>query len=164
MSRRPLSTNTLSVIVHNIRSVHNVGSIFRTADGVGVSHVYLTGYTPTPVDRFGRKRTDMAKTALGAEETIPWSSYKSAADLIKKLQRDGVLVVALEQSSQSVPYTTIQHVGPIAVVVGNEVRGLSKETLFHCDAVAEIPMCGEKESLNVAVALGVFLFRLRDGR
>lgn len=153
---------SVSVIIHNVRSAHNVGAIFRTADGAGVAHLYLSGYTPSPIDRFGRKRSDIEKTALGAEQTVPWSTHRNLGSLIKKLKQDGVYVVALEQAPGATVYASIKIPTPIAVVVGNEVRGLSKPTLAACDATAYIPMSGRKESLNVGIALAVFLFSLRD--
>lgn len=151
------------VILHNVRSVHNVGSIFRTADAAGVSKIYLTGYTPTPLDRFGRKRKDLVKTALGAEDSMPWEQAKSPQVLIKRLRAKGFLIVAIEQAPSAIDYKKLRRSAnwriPAALLFGNEVRGLSPSLLKHCDAVAEIPMSGRKESLNVSVAAGIVLFR-----
>lgn len=148
------------LILEDIRSTHNVGSFFRTADAVGVTHIYLVGCTPTPIDKFNRKRSDIAKTALGAEDTIPWTYVKTITPLIKKLQKSGVSVVALEQSPESVDYKKVKIKGSTALIVGNEVTGVSKKALTCADVIAEIPMKGNKESLNVSVAGGIALFRL----
>lgn len=150
------------LILENIRSAHNVGAIFRTADAVGITHIYLCGYTPAPIDRFGRERTDIAKSALGAEKTIPWESVVSAVEVIAKLKTQQITTIALEQDTRAVDYKTIHPSGGIAVVVGNEVDGVSQEVLALVDVIAEIPMQGNKESLNVSVAAGILLFRLFD--
>ena len=152
--------NEIVVIAHNIRSTHNVGSIFRTADAMGVSHVYLSGYTPTPTDRFGRPQKDIAKTALGAETYIPWERAE-VASVVSQLQKRGFTLAALEQSSASVPLNTYKAPQKLALILGNEVRGVSKQLQEKCDVVLEIPMFGEKESLNVSVAAGIALFMLR---
>lgn len=148
------------LILHNIRSVINVGAIFRTADAAGVSKIYITGYTPTPLDRFGNKRRDFHKTALGAEEFIEWEHTKTIGPVLKKLKKEGVELIALEQSRKSVDYKKMKVKKPTAIIVGNEVRGLSKSILDKVDVVAEIPQRGKKESLNVSVSLGIFLFRV----
>jgi len=150
----------LSIILHNIRSAHNVGAIFRTADAVGVSHIYCTGYTPTPVDRFGQIRKDIAKTALGAERTIDWSKEKNVSVLIEKLKQKGVYVVAVEQDSRSVSYRNISKHESMCIVMGNEVLGISRAVRNRCDMIAEIPMKGKKESLNVSVATGIVLYEV----
>jgi len=148
------------LILHNIRSAYNVGSIFRTADAAGISKIYLTGHTPAPLDRFRRGRRDIAKTALGAEKTISWERTRRLGDLLKKLKKEKVFVVAVEQSPQARDYKKIKNKYPVAFLFGNEVKGLSKQILKKCDVIAEIPMKGEKESLNVSVAVGVVLFRI----
>lgn len=150
------------VILHNIRSAHNVGAIFRTADAVGVSKIYLTGYTPAPFDRFGRVRKDIAKSALGSENTVPWEKKASLSALIRKLKREGVEIAAVEQASGSVDYKDFHPSGSVALIFGNEVKGLEKGTLAKADRVIELPMRGKKESLNVAVCAGVVLYRLLD--
>ncbi len=158
-----MSTKAQNILIlENIRSSHNVGAIFRTADAVGISKIYLAGYTPAPLDRFGRERTDVAKSALGAEKSIPWQQVSLVGPLLTALKEDGYIVVALEQTLNSVDYKTIAPSEKVAVIVGNEIDGVSKEALALADLVAEIPMCGEKESLNVSVATGVLLFRLFD--
>lgn len=153
--------NDTLVILHDVRSSENVGSIFRTADAAGVSKIYLTGYTPAPVDRFKRKNAKLAKAALGAEEFVPWEARADIFGLIDDLKRTGVRVAAVEQSPRSLAYTKFSLIGPTAFIFGNEVSGLSKEILEAADTVLEIPMHGKKESLNVSVAAGVVLFRAR---
>ena len=148
------------LILHNVRSNHNVGSIFRTADAVGVSKIFLSGYTPAPTDRFGREVKEISKTALGAEKNIEWEKIKNTNTLIKKLKKEKVLIIGVEQSKKSVDYKKIKINSPVVFIFGNEVNGLPKLILNKCDIVAEIPMKGKKESLNVSVSAGVFLFRI----
>src|SRR3989344_9239875 len=142
------------VILHNIRSVENVGAMFRTADAAGVRKIYLTGYTPAPLDRFGRKRKDLAKSALGAEEYVSWESRKSILPLLRKLKKEGYIIIGIEQDKKSVDYRKIKTKEKNTFIVGAEVEGLPKNVLDNCDIIAEIPMQGKKESLNVSVALG----------
>jgi len=148
------------LILHNIRSTYNVGAIFRTADAVGVSKIYLSGYTPIPLDKFGRVRKDIAKTALGAEKNIPWEYHKNIGSLISKLKKEQVQLIALEQSEKSIDYRKVKIKEKTALILGNEVRGVSKQILEKCDVIAEIPMKGKKESLNVSVAAGVAMFQI----
>lgn len=155
--------HSLYVVLNDIRSTHNVGSILRTADGVGASAVYLCGCTPTPLDRFGRKRHDIAKTSLGAEDMISWEYVKDVHALIAQLKRNGVRVVGVEQCVRSVRYNTLVLDAPTACIFGEEVHGLTDDILAECDCVAEIPMHGKKESLNVSVVAGIILYRLVEG-
>lgn len=148
----------IRLVLDNIRSVHNVGSIFRTVETAGVAVIYCLGTTPVPVDRFGQKRKDFAKVALGAEDLVKWEYYKAGGLLIKKLKKEGFKIIALEQAGNSVDYRKIKNAGKIALIVGNEVGGVSKSLLKLSDEVAEIPMRGKKESLNVAVATGIMIF------
>lgn len=150
------------VIAQNIRSVHNVGSIFRTADAAGVKKIYLCGITPTPQDKFGRTRSDIHKTALGAECLVPWKYEKSITRLITNLKKEGYTIVALEQSPQSIQYTKIKEAKnkKIALVLGTETVGISKKILAQADYIIEIPMRGKKESLNVSVAFGIAAFAI----
>ncbi len=159
---RVMSKNNkrIYIILHNIRSTHNVGAIFRTADALGISKIFLTGYTPTPLDRFGKERQDVGKAALGAEKTVPWEQVKNLSLLLKKLRVQGVQIIAVEQSTKAIDYKKIKVTSPTAFIFGNEVSGLSKMVLEKCDRIAEIPMRGEKESLNVSVSVGVALFRI----
>lgn len=159
---RKLETRVIYLILHNIRSAHNVGAIFRTADAIGVAKIYLTGYTPTPMDRFGQPRKDIAKSALGAEKTVPLEQVKSPSALIKKLKKEKIFVVGLEQSARSLDYKKFKPYARTALLLGNEVLGVPKSLQNNCDALIEIPMRGGKESLNVSVATGITLFRLFD--
>lgn len=146
------------LILHNIRSVENVGAIFRTADAAGINKIYLTGYTPTPIDRFGRKRGDLAKSALGAEEFVAWEQKKGISSLLLKLKKENYLIIAIEQDKKSIDYKKVKLENKNAFIVGTEVTGIPKDVLEKCDVIAEIPMRGKKESLNVSVACGVALF------
>jgi 23S rRNA (guanosine2251-2'-O)-methyltransferase len=147
-----------SVLLHNVRSSHNVGSIFRTADAAGITHIFLTGYTPLPVDRFKRPNKEIAKTALGAETYLAWESATSPLSIVKRLRREGWAIVGVEQDARAIEYRTYSATGPTLFVFGNEVRGLSKALRNACDSLIEIPMRGKKESLNVAVSAGIILF------
>jgi 23S rRNA (guanosine2251-2'-O)-methyltransferase len=149
------------VVLHDIRSSENVGSIFRTADAAGVSKLYLSGYTPTPLDRFGRKNARLAKASLGAETSVPWESREDAGALVASLKERGVSVVSVEQSPRSIPYDDFDLERPTAFVFGNEVSGVPEDLLRVSDAILEIPMRGKKESLNVSVAAGIVLFAVQ---
>ncbi|MDE1924887.1 MAG: TrmH family RNA methyltransferase [Patescibacteria group bacterium] len=148
------------IILHNIRSAHNVGSIFRTADAAGASKIILSGYTPAPIDRFGRERKELNKVALGAEKTIEWKQTKQLSLALKKLKQEGYTIVAIEQSQKSTPLFGFKPKPnqKLAIILGNEVRGLSPQVLKYADTLLEIPMRGKKESLNVGVAAGIVLF------
>ena len=145
-----------AVILENIRSLHNVGAIFRTADGAGWDKIYITGYTGCPPDR------RIEKVSLGAEEFLSWEHVDSTVKLCEKLKKEGVKLIALEQSNKSSDiFTTKCEEENIALVLGNEVEGVSEEVLSICDQHLEIPMYGQKTSLNVSVAAGIALFALR---
>src|SRR3989344_9174974 len=162
----------VAVLLHNVRSAHNVGSIFRTADAAGVSKAYLTGYTPTPRDRFGRPRKDIAKAALGAQMHVPWEHERSSSKVIKRLKREGFVIVGVEQDARATDYQNFRVDRKTLFIFGNEVRGISRSLRDACDELIEIPMRGAmvrhahhprhsrlgKESLNVSVAAGVILF------
>jgi len=150
------------IILHNIRSAHNVGSIFRTADGAEVTKIYLTGYTPTPVDRFGRVVKEIEKTSLGATEGVLWKQYEDPYVLIEKLKSEGSTVVAVEQDQTSIPYDTFIPPEKTVYIFGNEVDGVDPELCKQADAIIEIPMYGKKESLNVSVTAGIILFQHRS--
>lgn len=157
------------VLLHDIRSTQNVGAILRTCDAAGIDKVFFSGITPAPIDRFGRKRSDVSKSALGAEDSVYWEVLeedgKSVESFLKEMKSEGFQIVALEQSENSVDYKNLNKEFPAerrVVVLGNEVDGVSKEILELCDVVGEIPMLGEKESLNVSVAFGVFIFRILE--
>jgi len=145
-----------SVIIHDVRSVLNVGSIFRTADGAGVEKIYLTGYTPGP-DTHADK---IAKTALGAEKVIPWERVRRVGDVVRRLKREGVLVIGLERTKNAIDYRKFKPKFPLALIVGNEVEGISRNVAQYTDTIIEIPMRGKKESLNVAVAFGIAAYEL----
>ena len=146
----------LTVIVHDVRSILNVGAIFRTADAVGAGMIWLTGYTPGP-DTHPDK---LAKTALGAQLTVSWGRVRRGGDLIRSLKREDVTIVALEQARKSIDYREFRPKFPMALIVGNEVKGIQNMSHNLVDACIEIPMRGKKESLNVAVALGIALYEL----
>ncbi len=148
------------VLIHDIRSTHNVGSIFRTSDAVGVNKIYLSGFSPTPIDKFNRGRKDIAKVSLGAEKTIPWEYVEEPKKLVKKLKKDGFEIVGLEQTEESIDYKKFKTNKPILFIVGSEVLGMDKKMIALCDKIVEIPMKGEKESLNVSVAFGVAIYRI----
>ncbi len=150
------------LIIHDIRSVHNVGSLFRTADSVGISRIIISGYSPTPLDRFGRVRSDMAKYALGAELSVPWEYSENIFETLHELKKNNYTVIGLEQNSQSVDYKKIQKTQNMVFIIGTETTGMESKLLEQCDIIAEIPMHGEKESLNVSVATGILLYRVLD--
>lgn len=152
----------IAILLHNIRSAHNVGSIFRTADAAGVSYVYLSGYTPSPVDRFGRAQKEIAKTALGAESSVRWEYAESPNAFVEKCRLAGWAIVGLEQDDRAVDYRSYAPRRSILLVLGEEVAGIPTELRDQCDTLVEIPMHGTKESLNVSVAAGIALFRLRE--
>lgn len=148
------------LILDNIRSVENTGSIFRTAECLGVSKIYLIGTTPAPLDRFGRERSDFSKVALGAEKLVEWEYTKEITTAIKELKEQNFKILALEQDEASKDLKGFKSPDQFALIVGNEVEGVNKEALKKCDTILEIEMSGEKESLNVSVATGIALFEL----
>jgi len=137
------------VVCDNIRSLENIGSIFRTADALGVTKIYLCGISGTPPNH------KISKTALGAEKTIPFEYHKQTWRLIEKLKKERVFVVVLEQGKKSIVYTRFKPKFPLALVIGNEVKGVSKKALELADSIIYLPMRGKKESLNVSVAFGI---------
>lgn len=157
------------LIAHNLRSTHNVGSLFRTAEGLGVEKVWLTGYTPYPakpederLPHIVQKLTkQIAKTALGAESMLAWDHDSDIQSVIKRLKHEGYTIAAIEQSLRSVPLPTFKSRQNVAIIVGREVEGIETEVLSQCDVILEIPMDGGKESFNVAVAAAVALYQLR---
>jgi len=161
--------SSVVIVAHNLRSTHNVGSILRTADGLGVEKIYLTGYTPYPtVDGDSRlphlaAKIDkqIAKTALGAEKSVTWEYSDQLESVIKKLKSSDYKVVALEQSPKSIPLDEFKASGRVAVIVGREVEGLEPEVLNLVDTIIEIPMHGQKESFNVAIAAAIAAYYLK---
>ena len=139
----------ISILVENIRSVHNVGSIFRSADGFGAEKIYLSGYTAHP------PREDLHKTALGAEDAVPWEYYENPLDAAEVIKKQGIPLILIEQTKQSKSIYEIDWEFPVCFIVGNEVSGVSEELSKMADIHAELPMRGVKQSLNVSVAVGV---------
>lgn len=153
------------IVLDNVRSTHNVGAIFRTADAAGVAEIYLCGYTPAPIDRFGRPVEAMKKTALGAIDTVVWSSVLNVEVCIDVLQKNGVSIVAVEQSIRSHSLFSYQLPdSDVAYVFGNEIDGVTPAVLDKADQIIEIPMYGQKESLNVAVSAGIVLYTTHPNR
>lgn len=151
------------VFLCNIRSSQNAGATMRTADAIGASKVIFGGLTPAPVDRFGRANKAFTKASLGAEKSVVWEQVKNCAAALRGLKKEGVFIIAVEQSRKSVDYKKIAPPrGPVSVIFGNEVSGLPKTILSLADIVAEIPMRGSKESLNVSVSAGIALYRWFD--
>jgi len=146
------------VALDDVRSHYNVGAIFRTADAVGVEELYLGGITPRPIDRFGRVVTEMQKTALGSTESVSWIGTDTLASELEKLKAEGVTIVAVEQSQESVSLKTATIPTNVCYVFGNEVTGISPAVLSLADLVVDLPMRGKKESLNVSVTAGVVLY------
>ena len=157
------------LIAHNLRSTHNVGSLLRTAEGLGVAYVYLTGYTPFPVAEndprlphlANKINKQIAKTALGAERLASWNHFENIKDVITKLKNDGFTICALEQTSGSIELPSYKVPAKIAIIVGREVEGIEPEVLDLCDKTLEIPMFGQKESFNVVQAAAMALFHCR---
>ena len=144
------------LILPDIRSGHNVGAMFRTGDAVGIDKIYLTGYTTIP------SHPHVAKVSLGAENTILWEKYEKTERLLKQLKKKGYNIVALEQTEKSIDIFQWKPKFPLALVVGNEVRGVEKELLDLCDVYVEIPMVGQKESLNVSIAGGIAMYYIKN--
>ncbi len=142
-------------LLDNIRSVWNVGSIFRTADAVGLGGLFLTGMTATP------PRKDIEKTALGATLTVPWDYWQDSLAAARRIKEQGIALVALEQTDRSVDWEEFQFPFPHCFVVGHEVKGVRQEILELADHVVEIPMAGSKQSLNVAVSFGILAYQVR---
>lgn len=150
------------VILHNIRSAHNVGSVFRTADGAGVSKIFLTGYTPSPIDRFGREQKEILKTSLGATATVPYEVVNDIHELILRLKKEGISIIAVEQTERAQPYKNFTVKGDVAFIFGNEITGVELDVLAKATEHILLPMHGEKESLNVSVCVGIILFHFKN--
>lgn len=153
-----MTTNSTGfyIIAHNIRSLFNVGTIFRTSDALGVDKIYLTGYTGHP------PASQIAKVALGSENTVPWEYQPNISRLLSKLKKQGVKIVALELGQGAIVYNKFKPEFPLALLLGNEVRGVSKPLLQKVDQTIYLPMHGQKESLNVGVAMGVAGYYIRQ--
>ncbi len=142
------------LFAHNIRSLWNIGSFFRTADAFGVSRVLLSGYTSTP------PRSEISKTALGAEEWIPWEKVEDSLARLGTLKEQGYTIVALELTPESQHLPAFSVSTPVCLIVGHEILGVPQEFINIADAVVSIPMSGTKHSLNVSVAVGIALYHL----
>ena len=148
------TTPRFSLVLPNIRSAHNVGAFFRTADGAGVEQIYITGYSPQP------PHPGLVKVSLGAENSVPWRYVRQTGRLLKQLSSQGIQIVGLEQAKNSVTLESWQPTFPVCLVVGNEVTGLPLPLRKLCDVLVEIPMRGVKNSLNVSVAGGIALYHV----
>jgi 23S rRNA (guanosine2251-2'-O)-methyltransferase len=158
--------NNFSILLHDIRSVQNVASIFRLADCIGAEEIILSGITPGPTDRFGRDRSDFVKISLGAEKVVKSQRVESVLEFIEKWKSTGGLVVALEQDARAVDYKEfakeIEQDKKYLIIPGREREGLEEDILQLCDVVCEISQYGQKESLNIFSSLSIFLYKLFD--
>ncbi len=158
------------ILLPDIRSAYNVGSVFRSADCFGTKKVYLSGTTPTPVDRFGRSNSgaqkEISKTALGAEKDVVWEYVEDVSKFLKKIRKEKFTIVCIEQDKKSLSldnFLKIKNQNKIEnmlIVFGNEVEGIDKSILKKADYIVEIPMCGKKESLNISVCAGLIMYIL----
>jgi tRNA G18 (ribose-2'-O)-methylase SpoU len=144
-----------TVVLNNIRSLYNVGSMFRTSDGAGVEKIWACGITGHPPNQ------QIAKTALGAQDHVAWEYRQDVCSVLEELRAGGYQIVLLEQTRGSCPYETFKPRPPVCLVVGNEIEGVSRDILPYCDAAVEIEMSGVKNSLNVAVAFGIAAYHFR---
>jgi 23S rRNA (guanosine2251-2'-O)-methyltransferase len=157
------------LIIHNIRSTHNVGSLFRSADGFGVTHIYLTGYTPYPAQENDERlphesskiERQIQKTALGAQKSVPWTCTEDIEELINDLKKQCFIIAALEQTHDAQDLNNFTLKQNIALILGNEVDGIDSVTLKSVDINLQIPMLGSKESFNVAIAGSIALYHFR---
>lgn len=164
-----MSTPAISLVLHNIRSTHNVGSIFRSAEGFGVEHIYISGYTPYPemegdtrLPHIAQRVTaEIAKTALGAEKMVPFTYIPRIESSIDTFKSHLYTIVGLEQDEAATPLAEFTPPEKMLLVLGEEVEGIPPELREKCDHLVEIPMQGQKESLNVSVATGIALYGLR---
>ncbi|MEX0721299.1 MAG: RNA methyltransferase [Balneolaceae bacterium] len=156
--KAPENLSRVKILLHNIRSMHNVGSTFRSADAFGISELLLSGYTPVP------PRPEINKTAIGAEEFVKWSNWDNVEELFGSLKNQGYYIVGLEQTENSTDlpdFKASKHEN-ICLVFGNEVTGIDEEILSYIDEFVVIPQYGQKHSLNVSVAAGVVLYGLLE--
>ena len=160
--------HSIVLVIYNVRSTHNVGSMLRTADGLGIAKVYLCGYTPYPSSRGDERLPHLAartnqqihKTALGAENSVIWHYRPDIKKLLNELEAQDYTLVALEQTDKAIDLRALKPSGKIALVVGSEVGGLPRSVLHICDRHVYIPMSGKKESFNVSVASAIALYHL----
>ncbi len=151
-----MKNQVIHVICDNLRSLYNVGSIFRTSDAFGVTKIWLCGITGTP------EQSGLKKVSLGAEHSVVWEYVKNTWRVVELLKKQGFKIVALEQTAKSRPLNAYKSQFPLVLILGNEVDGVSDAVLRRADVTVEIPMLGSKESLNVSVAAGIALHRLRN--
>lgn len=159
----------LILIAHNLRSAHNVGSLLRTAEGLGVQSVFLTGYTPYPATKGDSRlphitqktHKQITKTALGAEQTLAWDHEAAIEPLLSRLRQEGYTIGALEQTPGAISLPTFHPPDKLVLIVGREVEGLEAEVLAECSVCLEIPMLGSKESFNVVQAAAMALYHCR---
>jgi len=152
--RAPILRNPVHVVLDNLRSAYNVGSIFRTSDACAVEHIHLCGMSAHPPHK------KIEKTALGAFEYVPWTYYEKTSLAFDALRDQNIPIVAIEVAPSAVPHVAYPWTQPVAVVFGNEVTGINEKTLAKCDAVVSIPMRGYKNSMNVATSIGVILYEI----
>ncbi len=156
-------TKELYIIAHDIRSAYNIGALFRIADGLGVSKIYLSGYTSIPyqeeIEPYPSKAQKMiAKTALGAEKNVSWERTGKLLDLLDELKEKKISLVALEKTKESIDIKKFKPSFPLAIVIGNEIRGVEKDIQKKCDRIVHIPMKGKKSSLNVSIASAIAIY------
>lgn len=149
-----LSRCPITVVCENIRSLYNVGSIFRTSDGAGIEKLYLCGYTGYP------PRPEIEKTSLGSVRSVPWEYVPNQFEAVRLLKKGGYHIIALEHTSRSVSYDEASYTFPLCLVIGNEITGITDELLNLCDMAVDIPMHGLKQSLNVSVAYGIAVYHI----
>lgn len=170
-----MPARSVVLIAHNLRSAHNVGSLLRSADGLGIEHMYLTGYSPHPAAAndsrlphiAAKVSKRIAKTSLGAENSVIWSYERDIVSLLSRLKKEGYVVAALEQTPDATPLHSFSVPLKLVLIVGREVAGIEPEILDLCDRHLHIPMHGQKESFNVAVAgaMAMHLIKLKsDGQ
>lgn len=154
------------LLLDNIRSIFNVGAIFRTADAAGIDKIFLGGITCLSNKQGKKKELNIKinKTALGAEKTIDWEHTWQSWRMVEKLKKQGFQIIALEQTKKSFNYTKFKPKFPLVLIVGNEKNGVSKNLLKRCDKIIALPMHGQKESLNVAVAAGIAIYEINKYR
>ncbi|NLH60814.1 MAG: RNA methyltransferase [Ignavibacteriales bacterium] len=154
---RGIKKMPLYVLLSDIRSSYNVGSIFRTSDAAGISKLFLCGYTPS-----GDKK-EVKKTALGSVESVEWESVGDSVELVTRLKKEGYTICALEIAEGSITYNQLQKINfPVCLIIGNEIFGVKEELMNLCDFAIEIPQHGIKQSINVAVAYGIAAFSFRE--
>jgi len=144
----------ISIILENIRSLYNVGSMFRSSDGALIEKLYLSGYTASP------PRKEIEKTALGSVASVPWEHHQDPSGVITELKKKNYSIISLEHTTKSIPYNKVDYNFPVCLILGNEVEGISQNLINQSDFAIDIPMFGIKQSLNVTVAYGIIIYHL----